>query len=77
MNCPLLQAPANGFIAGDCDTTYGSICHFSCNLPFYELVDPFNDIRTCQSNGEWSGKTAVCRGKLSFIPTSFNVFKSF
>ena len=62
VDCPPLQSPADGYILGHCDTTYGSTCHFMCK-DGYELADPLSDVRSCQSNGEWTGTTAVCRSK--------------
>lgn len=60
VNCPVLQNPTNGYQLGTCDTTYGSICHFTCD-DGYELVDPLNDVRSCKSNGQWTGKSAACQ----------------
>lgn len=66
VDCPPLQSPANGYLLGQCDTSYGSTCHFMCK-DGYELVDPLSDVRICHSNGEWSGMTSVCRGKYYWI----------
>ena len=61
MTCLLLTAPSNGII--DCsvedggDSSYEDSCNFTCNTG-YELTG--SDTRTCQSNGSWSGSTAVC-----------------
>ena len=47
----------------------GDTCSFTCNTG-YELTG--SDIRTCQSDGSWSGIDAVCRrGNVWFILCSY------
>ena len=61
MTCSRLTAPSNGIIEcseeDDNVPSYEDICNFTCNTG-YELTG--SDTRTCQSNGSWSGSTAVC-----------------
>ena len=38
--------------------SYEDTCSFTCDTG-YELTG--NDIRTCQSDGTWSGSDGVCR----------------
>ena len=47
----------------------GDTCSFTCNTG-YELTG--SDIRTCQSNGSWSGSDDVCRRGKTIILYIFN-----
>ena len=48
--------------------SYKDTCSFTCNTG-YELTG--SDIRTCQSNGSWSGSDDVCRrGELISVKVS-------
>ena len=38
--------------------SYGDTCSFTCETGF-KLTG--SDTRTCQSNGNWSGNTAICK----------------
>ena len=65
VSCSSLTEPNNGLIncsLGDDEApSYEDTCSFTCNTG-YELTD--SDIRTCQSDGNWSGSEAMCgRGK--------------
>ena len=63
--CPSLSDPVNGMI--NCTLrvgvpTEGDTCSYTCNDD-YELTG--NEMRTCQSDGSWSGDNDVCsRGVL-------------
>ena len=58
MSCPSLDNPSNGMISCSLgDDAYGDICNFTCNTG-YELTG--SETRTCQSDGSWSGSTAMC-----------------
>ena len=53
--CPPLSDPPNG----DVTWPVGSVATYTCNSGF-ELVG--NEMRTCQSDGIWSGEEPVCTG---------------
>jgi len=75
VSCPSLPNPDNGMISclEDDGSTAGSgpdsgtlfyedTCNFTCNTG-YELTG--SDIRTCQSDGSWSGTETMCmRGNM-------------
>jgi len=60
--CLSLIDPNNGKITcslGDDEApSYEDMCDFTCNTG-YELTG--SDIRTCQSDGSWSGNNTICR----------------
>ena len=62
MPCSSLTDPSNGMIncslGDDGVSSYEDTCSFTCNTG-YELAG--SDTRTCQSDGSWSGNTAICR----------------
>ena len=63
--CPSLTAPSNGMIScslgGDGIPSTGDICIFTCDTG-YELTG--SSVRTCQSDGSWSGSGIICtRGR--------------
>ena len=67
--CLSLNDPNNGMIncllGDDGVPSYEDTCSSTCNTG-YELTD--TDIRTCQSDGNWSGSDAICqRGSYKFI----------
>ena len=61
VTCSSLTAPSNGMIdcsvEGSGDSSFEDICNVTCNTG-YQLTG--NDTRTCQSDGSWSGSTAMC-----------------
>ena len=61
VSCPPLDDPINGMIncsLGDDEVpSYEDTCYFICNTG-YELTG--SDTRTCQSDGSWSGNSAMC-----------------
>ena len=66
VSCTSLTDPNNGTIncslGDDGVPSYEDTCSFTCNTG-YELTG--SDIRTCQSDGNWSGNDDVCiRGRL-------------
>ena len=58
----MLNSPVNGIMScslgDDGMSSYEDTCSFTCNTG-YELTG--SDIRTCQSDGNWSGTDIVCR----------------
>lgn len=63
IKCPKLSIPSNGKIllcdSGKTGVGYaGDTCIFTCNTG-YKLTG--NDIRTCRTNGAWSGTESTCR----------------
>ena len=58
--CPSLSDPLNGGVTWT-SLSVGSIATYTCNSGF-ELVG--NEMRTCQSDGVWSGEEPVCTGML-------------
>ena len=61
VTCSQLTAPSNGMIKCSVkdggDPSYEDTCNFTCNAG-YKLTG--SNTRTCQSNGNWSGSTAMC-----------------
>ena len=57
INCPIPISIRNGQIIGD-DVTFGAVLEYSCNEG-YDLIG--EQIRTCQSNKEWSDEQPYCR----------------
>ena len=60
-SCPKLNNPDNGMIKCQSkeikEYLYEDTCSFTCNTG-YELTG--SDIRTCQSDGSWSGSESTC-----------------
>jgi len=58
----MLSNPNNGMIScslgDDGNHSYEDICSFTCNTG-YELIG--SEMRTCLSNGSWTGTDDVCR----------------
>ena len=63
VDCGDLPDPANGQVSHP-QTNFSSNATYSCNLG-YILIG--NSVRTCQSNGTWSGNEPVCESKLAEI----------
>ena len=66
VNCLILNMPTNGVIScslrDDGVYSYEDTCSFTCNTG-YELTG--SNIRTCRSDGSWSGSDVVCsRGNI-------------
>ena len=63
VRCSLLTNPNNGVIncslGDDRVPSYEDTCSFTCNTG-YELTG--SNTRTCQSDGNWSGSDAECKG---------------
>ena len=61
VSCPTLTDPSNGVMncsmGDDGVPSYEDTCSFTCNTG-YGL--PGSEIRTCQSNGSWSGSDVTC-----------------
>ena len=64
VSCPQLTDPNNGVIncsvGDDGVPSYEDTCSYTCNTD-YQLNG--SDVRTCQSDGSWSGIDATCSGK--------------
>ena len=64
--CLMLNDPTNGIIAcslgDDGVATDGDICNYTCNIG-YVVRD--NAMRTCGSDGSWSGTQPTCIGKFN------------
>ena len=78
VSCPSLDNPSNGMIScslgDDAVPSYEDTCSFTCNTG-YELTD--SDTRTCQSDGSWSGSTALCgRSEYFYVYTLVSIFAS-
>eukprot|EP00794_Sanderia_malayensis_P006970 gene6970-7755_t len=52
-SCPVLQNPLHGKILG-LGSSVGSVVRVKCNMG-YRLVQSNLELRTCQSNGQWTG----------------------
>ena len=57
--CPSLTAPTNGAISSN-GSAYGSSASFSCSTG-YQISGSL--LRTCQSNGTWSGSQSICNSR--------------
>ena len=61
VSCPALDSPNNGLtncsLGDDEVPSYEDICSFLCN-DGYELTG--SETRTCESDGSWSGDSAIC-----------------
>lgn len=69
VDCGLLSPPIEGFIDYVNDTTtYLSVVSYSCS-PRYGISG--SELRTCLSNGSWSGRETECVGKNSIHPMYF------
>ena len=64
VGCAMLTAPTNGMVncslGADGVATDGDTCSYTCNTG-YMLIG--NAIRTCESDGMWSGTEPTCVGK--------------
>ena len=56
-DCGVLPSPTNGEVLNPDVTAEGQVATYMC-FTGYGLVG--NSIRTCQSNGHWSGAAPVC-----------------
>ena len=66
VNCGPLNAPVDGTIIERVAYTFGHRIVFECKSPGYEMKG--SKIRTCQSDGQWSGSLTKCESKY-FITT--------
>lgn len=66
VSCGRLEAPQRGIMApvpGEEDLFhYGIVKNFTCNRGFYRR-EGTSQSRTCQVNGQWSGKQTECAGR--------------
>ena len=61
MNCGPLNKPDHGDIIENEAFTFGKRIVFECNTRGYEMKG--SRIRTCQSDGTWSGSLTSCERK--------------
>lgn len=74
VHCPELKPPENGhFVQNVCNNYFNAACGIRCKAGF-DLVG--SSIRLCQSNGQWSGSEATCRG-MCLKSTFFVVVSSY
>ena len=59
VECPPLANPSNGNISVT-EGVYQDTVTYACNDGFRLIGDP---MRTCQSDGEWSGSPPTCQRK--------------
>ena len=74
VTCSALESILNGGVSYDRDSSDGqypfnTTASFSCNS---EYLLSGSDSRTCQTSGDWSQQTPVCRGNIMKI--SVNCF---
>ena len=73
VTCDKLRDPRNG----DVDLTgitVGSRAKYSCDRGFDLKGD---QVRKCQSNGQWSGSEPICKSKQMFFVLKINLFQTF
>ena len=74
MNCGPLNKPDHGEIIEQVAPTFGNRIVFECKDKGYEMKG--SRIRTCQSDGQWSGSPTTCESKyifvLSYLITSYD-----
>ena len=67
VSCLALVNPSNGLVScslgDDRVPSFEDTCSFTCDTG-YELTG--SNTRTCQSDGSWSGSTAMCNRSESF-----------
>lgn len=59
ISCEQLVSPLNGQVSVSGDNRPGSVATYSCNQGF-DLEG--SSVRTCGSDGSYSGQAPVCRG---------------
>ena len=63
--CPDLTDPTSGMVScslgDDGDPTEGDTCNYTCNAGY--VLNGGNAMRTCGSDGMWSGSAPSCIGK--------------
>lgn len=60
VDCGDLENPENGVVSLT-GTTFTSVATYSCNFGFFFVGG--DEVRTCQSNGTWSGTQPTCLGE--------------
>ena len=60
VDCGPLTNPRNGGVSFS-STTFNSRATYTCDRGF---VLSGQSVRTCQSDGEWSGRAPECKGKI-------------
>ena len=60
VDCGSLPDPVHGKKTKETKTTFGGRADFICKKKRYSLIGSRR--RFCQVNGEWSGRTVVCKG---------------
>lgn len=69
INCGDPGVPANGMRYGD-DYVVGQNVTYMCQ-PGYTMESNTSSIRTCTSNGTWSGSIPTCRGIIAILIVSY------
>ena len=66
MRCQRLLPPLNGFLVGDCDNKYGTICKIQCD-DGYDLIGAANltcEVEPGRITGYWDERVPpVCKGR--------------
>ena len=62
-DCGPLESPENGAVTITQSGTLtpngeGAVATYTCNLGYHRIAS--SDVRTCQTNGVWSGVMATC-----------------
>ena len=68
--CPQLAAPVNGEVAVS-GSNPGDTASYTC-ISSYSVTPRSSKLRTCQSNGEWTGVDPICECELYIINKSNN-----
>ncbi|KAJ7383511.1 CUB and sushi domain-containing protein 3 [Desmophyllum pertusum] len=63
VDCGSLPDPVHGKKTKETRTTFGGKAVFICKRKRYSMIG--SKSRVCQANGEWSGKTVVCKAPCS------------
>ena len=68
--CPEIQSPEDGMVTTTSRRLSGDNATYTCNSGYLLVdinLDPGNDVRTCQTDGTWSGLEPQCVGMLIML----------